>query len=336
MQIFKNISLINHNTFRVDTIAENLVLIENAGDFEILLKTEEFHNQNKFFLGAGSNLLITHPISGLTIKNLQSQIRIIQENEDFALIEVDSGLEWHKFVTYCLENSYYGLENLALIPGLVGASPVQNIGAYGVEQSNYFHSLECIDLISGKSLELTKNDCKFNYRYSIFKQIEYKNYFITKVRYKLSKRFEPQLSYKDLKLYFEGKTNITAHNIFDAVIEIRNKKLPDYKDYPNAGSFFKNPVITQQQLNNLLSIEPTMVHYPLQDNFYKISAANLIEKAGLKGYRKNNVGISTKHSLIIVNFGNSTGEEIYDFSKFIISVVYDKYKILLEPEVIII
>lgn len=336
MQILKNTSLLNHNTFKVDTTAETLILIENSDDFDIILKDEKYAEQNKFFLGAGSNLLLTHPISGLTIKNNQSDIRILEENNEFAILEAESGLEWHKFVQFCLDNHYYGLENLALIPGLVGAAPVQNIGAYGVEQSNLFHSLDCIDLISGSNFKLLKNECKFDYRYSIFKQKHYKDYFITKVRYKLLKIFEPQLNYKDLKIFFEGKSNITARNVFDAVIEIRNSKLPDYKEFPNAGSFFKNPVVTHKQMSELLSIEPTIVNYPIQNNLYKISAANLIEKAGLKGYRKNNVGISTKHSLIIVNFDNSTGQEIYDFSNFVTSVVMEKFKIELEPEVIII
>ncbi len=336
MQILYNTSLINHNTFKVDNIAETLILIDNSNDFDILLRDDKYAKQNKFFLGAGSNLLITHPISGLTIKNNQSNIKIIEENADFAVIEVDSGLEWHEFVRFCVDIGYYGLENLALIPGLVGASPVQNIGAYGVEQSNIFHSLDCIDLISGDNIELSKNECMFDYRYSIFKQEHYKDYFITKVRYKLSKRFEPQLNYKDLKIFFERKSNISAQNVFDAVIEIRNNKLPDYKEFPNAGSFFKNPVVTHKQMSELLSIEPTIVNYPIQNNLYKISAANLIEKVGLKGYRKNNVGISTKHSLIIVNFGNSSGQEIYEFSNFVVSVVIEKFKIELEPEVIII
>lgn len=336
MQILKNISLLNYNTFRVDATAENLILIESDEDFDKLIHNKEFKDKSKFFLGAGSNLLITKPLTGLTLKNLQSNIKVIGEDKETILIEVDSGMEWHKFVTYCVDNNLYGLENLALIPGLVGAAPVQNIGAYGVEQKNVFHSLDCINFLSGEKIRLNKEECLFDYRYSLFKQEKFKDYFIIKVRYRLFKKFEPQLSYVDLRKYFEGKANITARNIFDAIINIRNNKLPDYIEYPNAGSFFKNPVIGYDQLKELLSIEPTIVHYPINDNLYKISAANLIEKSGLKGFRKNSVGISTKHSLIIVNFGESTGQDIYDFSNFVISIVFEKFKIMLEPEVIII
>ncbi len=336
MQIHKNISLINHNTFRVDNSAETLILIENDEDLGNLLKDENYSLKSKFFLGAGSNLLITRPIKGLTIKNIQTSIKIVEENSEFAIIEVDSGLEWHNFVSFCLDNCYYGLENLALIPGLIGAAPVQNIGAYGVEQQKYFDSLICIDLNTGQQKVMYGNDCNFDYRHSIFKQEEYKSCFITKVRYKLKKSFEPDISYKDLKIFFQDKTNIQAKDLFDAVVEIRNNKLPNHNETPNAGSFFKNPILDENQLKDLLTIEPNIVYYPIQNNMFKVSAANLIEKAGLKGYRKKNVGISIKHSLIIANFGNSSGEEIYDFAKFVISVLIDKYKIRLEPEVIII
>lgn len=335
MQIYKNISLINYNTFRVDVTADNLVLIEQDSDLNTIVKDDHLSKQKKFFLGAGSNLLITNPISGLTIKNIQDQIRIIEDTADYVIIETDSGLQWHSFLEYCIENGYYGLENLALIPGLLGAAPVQNIGAYGVEQNQFFHSLLCVDINSGKNYELFNKDCKFDYRYSIFKQENYRNCFITKVRYRLSKHFNPNLSYKELKNYFGEKKDFTAQDIFQYVVEIRQNKLPDHNEYPNAGSFFKNPVVTFQKLKELLEIDPSIVYFPAENNLYKVSAANLIEKTGLKGFKINNVGISTKHSLIIVNFGNSSGKEIYEFSNFIILKVFDKFLIELEPEVII-
>lgn len=335
MQEYKNISLLNYNTFRIDVSAENLILVDNPQDYD-LLKQRDFKDQNKLFLGAGSNLLITQPIKGITIKNIQTGIKILQEDSKSILLEIDSGLDWHTFVSFCVDNGFYGLENLALIPGSVGAAPVQNIGAYGLEQNKYFHSVECIDLFKGENIQLSNKDCKFGYRYSIFKESENKNLFITKVRYKLSKMFHPEISYKDLKYFFDGKSDITARDVFDAVIEIRNKKLPDYREFPNAGSFFKNPIINQEKLDKLLAIDPNLIYFNLNNGLYKISAAYLIEKAGLKGYRKNCVGISTKHSLIIVNFDNASGQEILNFSKYIISIVYEKFKIELEPEVIII
>lgn len=336
MKILKNISLLNHNTFKVDVATENLVLIENDNDLYTIIKDEYLSNQNKFFLGAGSNLLITNPINGLTIKNIQAGIRIVEDSADYVIIEADSGVEWHTFLENCVENGYYGLENLALIPGLLGAAPVQNIGAYGVEQNKYFYSLNCVDINSGQFYELFNKDCKFGYRYSIFKEEKFRNCFITKIRYRLLKEFNPEISYKELKNCFEGKTEFTARDLFQTVVEIRNEKLPDFRQYPNAGSFFKNPVVNLKKLKELLIADPSVVFYTIDKNNYKISAANLIEKTGLKGFRKNNVGISTKHSLIIVNFGTSSGKEIYEFSNFVISKVFDKFKIELEPEVIII
>lgn len=336
MKLYKNISLLNYNTLRIDATAENLILIDDSQDFDLLLKEKDFKQKNKFFLGAGSNLLITQPIKDLTIKNTLTKINIIQEDAKSILLEVDSGMDWHSFVTFCVNNGYYGLENLALIPGSVGAAPVQNIGAYGLEQKKCFHSLDCVDLFDGKNIHLSNSECKFYYRYSIFKESEYKNLFITKVRYKLSKIFQPEISYKDLKQYFDGKKNISARDVFDAVVEIRNKKLPDYRQFPNAGSFFKNPIVDKEKLSQLLLIEPNLVYFDLNNGLYKISAANLIEKAGLKGFRKNNVGISTKHSLIIVNFDNASGQEVLEFSKYIQSKIYEKFKVELEPEVIVI
>lgn len=336
MQIFRNISLIDYNTFRVNATAENLIFIDNPQDFSLLLNQPDFENQNKFYLGAGSNLLITRPIKGITIKNLLKEIRIIYEDTNTVILDVDSGLDWHNFVTFCIDNGFYGLENLALIPGLVGAAPVQNIGAYGLEQDKFFLNLDCIDLSSGKIVQFDRKDCQFNYRYSVFKENGHKNLFITKVRYKLSKKFKPEISYKDLKHYFDGKKFISARDVYDVVIEIRNSKLPDYKKFPNAGSFFKNPIVKQDKLKELLILEPNLIYFPLNNELFKISAANLIEKVGLKGYRKGPVGISTKHSLIIVNFDNATGQEILEFSNFVVSRVYEKFKIELEPEVIIV
>lgn len=336
MNIFNNISLLNLNTFRVEATAEKLILIDNDGDYETISKDPTLSKERKFFLGAGSNILITKPIQGLTIKNIKSQITIIDENTKSVLVEADSGLEWHRFVEFCLENKFYGIENLALIPGSVGAAPVQNIGAYGIDQNQYFHSLDSIDFSNGKFREFVAKECMFDYRYSVFKEIGYNNYFITKVRYKLSKIFKPDLTYKDLTNYFQGKSNITAKNLFDAIVEIRTRKLPDVIDYPNAGSFFKNPVLNTEQFNTLIKIDPTIVHYPLSENLVKVSAANLIEKSGLRGYKLNNVGISAKHSLIIVNFGNAIGEEILKFSRQIVRIVFDKFGVQLEPEVIII
>lgn len=336
MKHLKNVSLLNYNTFRIDVNARELLLIENDSDLEYFWNLQSTSDQKILFLGEGSNILFEKEFDGLVVKNEQKRWSILEDNRDEVILEADSGLLWDEFVRICIDNNFYGLENLAAIPGSVGAAPVQNIGAYGIEQSSFFKSLLAFDISKKEFYEFPNDQCKFSYRHSIFKEKNFENLLIYKVRYKLSKVFIPNLHYKDLQQYFQDTKNITANELYHAVVEIRARKLPDYKEYPNAGSFFKNPIVSKSQLENILKVEPNIVYYNVDGINFKISAANLIEKTGLKGYRRGNVGISPKHSLIIVNFENATGQEVAEFASFVAEQVFDKFGVLLEREVIII
>lgn len=339
MQIFKDFSLQNYNTFNVDSKAKSFALIETYSDFINLYNNINKNNQKLYFLGNGSNILLTKDIESIVIHNKIKEINILQEDNENVFIEVSSGTNWHSFVEFCLENNFYGLENLALIPGSVGAAPVQNIGAYGAEQKDFFESLTVFDFNSGKSYNIFLDECGFDYRYSKFKTNEFSNLFITKVQYKLKKKFIPNINYKDILNYFTKIPNFKPENIepqmvFDAICEIRNKKLPDYTIEPNAGSFFKNPLINKNTLENLLKIFPEMNYYEQNLGLYKISAAFLIEKAGWKGKKIGKVSVSDKHSLVLINRDKASGKEVEDFSEFIINDIFVKFQIKLVPEVI--
>lgn len=340
MKLYENYSLKNHNTFRVQSEARFFAEIENLEDLKELQSHSGLKEMKHYFLGNGSNILLRDKLDGLVIFNKMSNYKLIDETKDYVIVEAESGAEWHSFVQWCVSNGYYGLENLALIPGSVGAAPVQNIGAYGVEQREYFHSCDVYDFDSNTFRTFILSECGFDYRFSNFKTTEFEKLFIVKVRYKLPRTFRPNITYKDLHIFFEKKGlkdwhEINALKLFDAICEIRSNKLPNTDKYPNAGSFFKNPIITQKQYDKLIKLFPFINFYRLSDNVYKASAAFLIEKAGWKGKRDGDAGISEMHSLILVNYGNASGEELVQFSQKIIESVIEKFGIELQPEVII-
>lgn len=340
MKIFENYSLKDFNTFRIDVKAKKILNLQEEND---LLELKSFINDSSlqtYFLGNGSNVLLTRDLEGIVVHNEMSDIRKIDESDDFVVIEADSGADWHSFVKWCTARGYFGLENLALIPGSVGAAPVQNVGAYGVEQSDYFLSADVFDINSGHFFIWDNYKCGFGYRFSNFKLSENKQLYVCKVRYKLSKKFTPNINYLDIKKYFEESyseipEDLTAIEVFDAICQIRRRKLPDPYAIPNAGSFFKNPVITLEQSENLLKLLPDVKLHQVSEINFKVSAAFLIEKAGWKGRKIGNAGVSESHSLILVNYGNAQGFEISDLSKSIIDDIFEKYGILLEPEVIL-
>lgn len=340
MKLYENYSLKNYNTFNIDVNSSFFLKLETLEDFQSIISNPELKNQKRYFLGNGSNILFTKNIEGLVIRNEMTEVKLIEETSDSVIIEADSGYDWHKFVEYCTFNGYFGLENLALIPGSVGAAPVQNIGAYGVEQSDCFVSADIFDFASGEFQIWDSSLCNFGYRFSNFKLMQNSDLFITKVRYKLSKVDNPNLKYKDIQNYFAKDSTINLNQIsckqvFEAVCEIRKNKLPDTSEYPNAGSFFKNPVINQSQHDNLINLFPDATIYKIGDLEYKVPAAFLIEKAGWKGKKIGNVGVSEKHSLILINYGKARGDEMLSFSRDIINSVEEKFGIILEPEVII-
>ena len=332
-----NKDLAELTTFGVHAEASFFVHITEEEDVFELISSKVFKDNRKLILGGGSNVLFAGDYEGLVIHNAIKGINLTEKNEDEVYIKAGAGENWHEFVEFCVQNGYHGLENLALIPGNAGAAPVQNIGAYGVEQNMFFVSLEGIDLISGEKKTFNNADCKFGYRDSVFKN-ELKGIFlITSVTYRLNRKFTPNIFYRDLKIRFEDKQP-SAKELFDAVIEIRRSKLPEPDELGNAGSFFKNPVITLNEHNNFSSKFPDMQGRETEDQQFKLSAAKLIDAAGWKGKRWKNTdaGVYEGHALILVNHGNASGKEIYELSEAIIADVREKFGITLQREVNII
>ncbi len=320
------------NTMRMTAKSKGIIPIySERGIYEVLVKGLSPLK----ILGGGSNILITKDQDAYILKNEIKGIEIIDEDEDKVLVKVGAGENWHNLVLWTISQNLGGIENLALIPGCVGAAPMQNIGAYGVEQESVFHSLHAIDLNEGTSRVFFKEDCKFGYRESVFKN-EYKGrYIITHVNYIFSKRHVLNTSYGAInqRLTDKGVTHPTIEDVANAVIEIRQSKLPDPKEIPNTGSFFKNPIVPIEILNQIKETYPAVVNYPIDDKTVKIPAAWLIEKAGFKGMQKGDAGTHKSHALVLVNYGNATGDEMLSFAKSIQDGVEKIFGIKLEPEV---
>jgi len=335
MRIEKNISLKPFNTFNVDAIAKYFSEVNNHSEFRDVLHNKELRTEKKLILGGGSNILFTKDLDGIVIKINNSEIEVISETEENILIQVDAGVEWDSFVKYTIDEGICGLENLSLIPGNVGAAPIQNIGAYGVEVKDFIENVNVMMISDLEEKSYSNLECNFSYRNSIFKN-ELKNKFlITSVLFKFSKRNKINLTYAPLNDYFAGKSEneISLVNLRDAVISIRESKLPDPNKLGNAGSFFKNPIITKEKYEELKVEYPDLNGYPENNSKVKISAGWLIEKCGLKGKRIGDVGVHEKQALVIVNYGNASGSEIIHFSKMIQSEVENKFNINLINEV---
>ena len=336
MLLENNKSLINLNTFGVNYFAEKFVNIITE---EILKESINYIIKNKikyFVLGGGSNILITKNIEGIVLFNQLKGIEITSEDENSAIIKVQSGVVWNDLVNWSIKNNLWGIENLILIPGTVGAAPIQNIGAYGVEIKDVFKSLTAYCFETREKIKFNKEDCSFGYRESVFKNKLKNKFFITEVEVELSKNKKPILNYEALNLELrESNLPITLKNIGKIVSEIRNKKLPDPKKLGNSGSFFKNPIIDIGLLNEIKKKFPD-VKYFSHNNKIKISAGWLIEKCDWKGKKINNCGVYEKQALVLVNFGNSSGKEISDLSIKIKKDVKNKFNIDLIEEVQII
>ncbi len=330
----ENFSLKKFNTFGVESMASFACLLVEEEKIQDIFKNEVFVKNKKLFLGEGSNMLLTGDFDGFVLINLLKGKEIINEDEENIFLKVMSGENWHDLVMYTVEEGWCGLENLALIPGTVGASPVQNIGAYGVEVKDTIEEVEAYEIETGLKKVFKNKDCNFGYRESIFKQELKNKYFISSVIFKLKKKSDLNLSYKGISEFFD-KNNIIPKSPKDvalAVIEIRQEKLPDPKVLGNSGSFFKNVFVNEEIFENLKKEYPEVPFFKEEDNI-KIPTAWLIDKAGLKGYRTGNVGIYEKQALVIVNYGGATGKEIKDFSDFIIKTVFDKFNIKIQQEV---
>lgn len=335
MEIHNNYSLKKLNTFGIDVCARKFTSFNSILDLQEIFSTSFYRQMPILILGGGSNILFTKNFDGLVLKNEIRGIETVHEEEKYVYVKVGAGENWHRFVLHCIHKNFGGVENLSLIPGNVGASPMQNIGAYGVEIKDIFYSLEAFDLSEKIIRNFTLNDCEFGYRDSIFKR-RYKGKFtILTVTFRLYKHPHFNVSYgaieEELKKMKVEKLSLKA--ISDAVIHIRSSKLPDPLQIGNAGSFFKNPEINQHKLHELQVDAPGMPFYYLKENEYKIPAGWLIEQCGWKGYRRGDAGCYDKQALVLVNYGNARGNEIVALSEEIKDSVLKKFGIALETEV---
>ena len=332
MQIQENKSLKSYNTFGIDVKAKQFIEISSLKDLKELLKIKK----DFFILGGGSNLLLTKDIEKLVIHLNLKGIEILGEAENDIFVKVQAGENWHEFVLWCLEHDFGGIENLSLIPGNVGTSPIQNIGAYGVELKDSMFELEALEIETGLVKNFKNADCGFGYRNSVFKNELKGKYIITNVTFKLTKNtHRHNSSYGAIQSEFK-KNNIknpTIKDISDAVISIRRSKLPDPKELGNSGSFFKNPVILKHQFRQLQHKFPKVPHYILSETEVKVPAGWLVEQCGFKGKRFGDAGVHKNQALVLVNYGHATGKEIFELSKKIQQTVLEKFDMELEAEV---
>ena len=327
----KDTSLLPYNTFGIDVKSKHFIDVKSIDELQAVLNQNQ--EENLLVLGGGSNLLLTKDFEGLTLRIQNRGIEIVEQDDRKARVKVAAGENWHDFVLWCLENDLGGVENLALIPGNVGAAPIQNIGAYGVELREVFESCEAISIDTGKVKIFKKDECDFGYRNSIFKNTLKGKYIIFSVQFNLNKPPHAlNISYKGLSEKLEGKIP-NIQSIAQAVIEIRSSKLPDPKKIGNCGSFFKNPVISLIKFNDLKQQYPDIPHYPDQFDKIKIPAAWLIDTLGYKGYRNQDAGVHPNQALVLVNYGNATGAEIKKLAQQIRNKVKEKFAINLEFEV---
>ena len=335
MTILNNISLKKYNTFGVTSYAKRFVSITSFYELQQLLKTE----QDLFLISGGSNMLLTKDIDRLVTFIDIKGISIDRENDNSVHLTVNAGENWHEFVVWCISQNFGGLENLSLIPGNVGTCPIQNIGAYGVEVKDTITKVEGLEIETGKRVVFSNIECDFGYRNSIFKNSAKGKYILTSVSFQLTKN-EHQLntSYGAIETALQQKniSNPTIKDVSDAVIAIRKSKLPDPKEIGNSGSFFKNPVITSKAFSKLQSNYPNVPSYTISETAIKVPAGWLIEQCGFKGKRFGETGVHEKQALVLVNYGNAKGIDIYNLAKKIQHTVAEKFNIQLEIEVNII
>jgi UDP-N-acetylmuramate dehydrogenase len=328
-------SLKAYNTFGIDAKAKLFISVESVEAIKALIQSETYQQNQVLWLGGGSNMLLTKDFDGLVVKLDLKGITHEYLNEDTVSLSVMAGENWHELVIYTLEQNWGGLENLSLIPGNTGTAPIQNIGAYGVELKDSFHSLAAFNLESGTTENFSKTQCAFGYRDSFFKRNGKGKYVITKVNFQLSrKNHRLHTSYGAITTALnEMDLSPSIQNISRAVIQIRQSKLPDPKEIGNSGSFFKNPVVTKAFAEDLVQQFPEMPNYPLNEKETKLAAGWLIEQCGLKGYRKGDAGVHVKQALVLVNYDNADGKDILDIAQHVKRTVFDKFAVSLEAEV---
>ncbi len=346
MIVEHNVPLQAHNSFGIVAKARELVRVRGQADVEQLLADPELAARPKFVLGGGSNIVLTGDVKPMVLKVEVEGRRVLEDGPRATIVEAGAGENWHELVTWTLDQGLPGLENLALIPGTVGASPVQNVGAYGVEVQDRFESLDAIDLQTGRVFTLDAAQCAFGYRDSVFKHAPAQENdlglagraLILKVRFRLPKPWKPVLGYVDLerKRAETGIREPSPRQIYDWVCAIRSSKLPDPRVIGNAGSFFKNPTVTPEQCTDIIAREPGIVHYPMPDGTVKLAAGWLIDACGWKGKSVGNAGVYEKQALVLVNRGGATGGEVVTLARAIQTSVYERFGIRLEPEPVVV
>ena len=330
MKQYHNVSLKSMHTFGIETKCSKLILIEDISEIEICFKI----SGQRLILGGGSNMLFVRDFEGTVIRLDFKSIEKIEDDGSFVLLKVAAGINWEEFTRYALQYEYYGLENLTGIPGRVGSSPVQNIGSYGVEVKDVIEKVEGFYMDSGKPFILSREDCAFDYRSSIFKKELYGKCLITYVYFRLSRSPGFTLSYQELKEEFvRRELPVTLQNMTNIVLQLRERKLPNIQKIGSAGSFFKNPIINKEQFEALHSKFPTLIYYPWRNDTVKLAAGQLIDICGWKGYRAGDAGVYSQQALVIVNYGNASGKEIQHLYRQIQNSVKEKFGIDIEVEV---
>jgi UDP-N-acetylmuramate dehydrogenase len=332
-----DVDLRPYNSFGLPARARRLVRIRSESDLHWVVNHPDWGKASKFILGGGSNLVLTRDLQPLVLKVEVAGRRLIDAGDDW-LIEAGAGERWHDLVMWTLEQGVGGLENLALIPGTVGAAPVQNIGAYGVEIKDRFDSLDTLDLMSGRLVRLDKDACHFGYRDSVFKQHLAGRSVILRVRFRCPKRWSPELGYLDLQRAQQaaGVSDPTPAQVADWVMAIRRAKLPDPAVIGNAGSFFKNPIVSAEACRAVIAREPHIVHYPLEDGRCKLAAGWLIDACGWKGKSMGGAGVYEKQALVLVNRGEARGGEVLTLAQAIQASVFARFGVRLEPEPVVV
>jgi len=338
----REVNLKPYNTFALPATARRLVRIREAADVRRVLDHPELGRAPKFVLGGGSNLVLSKDLDAVVLKMEIPGLRLLEERADAWIIEAGAGVPWHELVQWTVDHGFPGLENLALIPGTVGAAPVQDIGAYGLEMKDRLDSVEVVDLVTGRSVLLPAEVCKLGYRDSVFKHSTDGGLagkcVITRVRLRLPKPWRPVLGYLELerKMAETGISEPSARQIFDWVCAVRRAKLPDPAIIGNAGSFFKNPVVTPEQCRDILGRDPGIVHYPMPDGSIKLAAGWMIDACGWKGKAVGGAAVYEKQALVLVNRGEARGAEVITLARAIQESVYGRFGIRLEPEPVLI
>ena len=335
MQVSENYSLKKLNTFGIDVSAKFFSDLTSEADIREIILSDKFQKEEKFVLGGGSNILFTKNLHAFCLHNCIKGIEIVRENNDDAFVKAHGGDVWHEMVLFCISKNLGGIENLSLIPGSVGATPIQNIGAYGVELKDIFYELEAIHLISGDKVVFKSEDCRFGYRDSIFKREMKNKFLISSVTLRLSKNPKFNTSYGAIEKELEamGISTLSIQSISQAVINIRRSKLPDPSVIGNAGSFFKNPEVSEEKFTEMKKSHPMIVGHATKHHTVKLAAGWLIEQCDWKGFRSGNVGMHKQQALVLVNYGNASGKELYEHAFKVQQSVKEKFDVLLEMEV---